>query len=973
MIVSYLINRPIAVTAIFLSVLAVGIYGWVKIPVNLLPDVDPPEIVIEVRKNGISAEVMERTVLGKVRQSVIGSLGLQDVESKALQGYGRVSLSYEFGTDIDLSLIEVNEKIDRVVSSLPPEMDRPIVKKKKPTDIPLIFIHVASDHFDISKLSPIVQFELTKRFEQLKGVAQIEVNGAVKKSIRLTPKMDKIIAAGLDLNQLNSLIARSNLPIGQVLVKDGNYEYLIQIENILQNKASLEKLTVSTPNGQQIALAELLSIEDSFLNPLNRHVFDNKTGIVIAIYNQPEANLFDLHTDIDKVLDQLQAEFPNIKFATSQDQVSLLRDNINQLYSTSALAVFFAFLVFFISGRSRRLPLILGTVIPSSLLIAIGLLWLLGLTLNIITLSGFILGIGLLVDNVIILIEEINQNRSQGLTVKEACIVSVKNIFPALLSSTLTTICVFIPLLALDGIASELFKEQAISLIIILGVSLVLTFILVPTYYTQWIHKEVKDLSWVVRVRELSHNSSVIAKISVVILLIGLGWVSIVQLKTEDLPSYTTADFQAKIVWNESVSLDENYSRLQTILPNQKDCFVSANLGVSDITQHDVNFFDEVNLYLSTSADGNVNSFKKTLKEKVKSLYPNALLIFSKAANTFEMIFYNDQPPAEARIRKVDGTLFSSVDLRHLSQVAKNGQLQLEFNKTYRIRLLNERIENSSISYTSIVDHLKNLSDENVITSLKRPDQNIPILVSMDDFTYFFQNDSSYLDLSAFYELKDTTEVRTISADLSGPFVSCVTDNIEDAKAFGENATKHPGLIYNLNGELFDNVKIVSQLILAGLLGVILLYLILVAQFESFTQPLIIFSLVPLTLMGSFIGLHLSGSTLNIMSIIGMVVMLGIIVNDSILKVDAINRNVRAGMSKIEAITKAKNERFKPILMTSLSTILALIPVLLSSGIASDLQKPLAIVVISGLVVGTWSSISLLPWIYSKIKVGTPA
>ncbi len=966
MIVKYLIHRPIAVIAIFFSVLAAGIYGWVKIPVNLLPSVDPPEIVIEARKNGMSSDVMERTVISRIRQSVIGSLGLEDVESKALQGFGRVSLTYEFGTNMDLALIEVNEKIDRVLPSLPPEVERPVVKKKKPTDIPLLRVHLSSDIFSITELSQLVRFEVSKRFEQLKGVAQIETNGTLQKSIQLSPKMEKIIAAGLDLNGINNLISMSNLPVGQVLVKDGNYEYLIQIENLIRDKTSLERLIVIAPSGQQIELGELFEVEESYLNPLNKHTFNNNQGIVLAIYNQPQADLFRLQRDIYKTMEQLESEFPNIRFASSQDQVGLLRDNISQLYITSGLAAFFAFVVFFISSKSKRLPLILGTVIPSSILIAIGALWVMGLTLNIITLSGFILGIGLLVDNVIILIEEINQNRNTGLPVKEACTTSVKNIFPALLSSTLTTVCVFIPLLALEGIASELFKEQAISLIIILGVSLILTFILIPTFYSLWIKKDIKDLAWISKVRAFSQRSSNTALIVIVLFLLGIGLFSVTQLKTEDLPSYSSSAFQMRVIWNEPISLEENSARIQEIIASQKASFVSIDLGINNITQNDINFFDEANIYVKTGSEKSALRLKQKLFERATSRFPRATVDIEKSANTFEMIFFDDQPLAEARIRKNDGNFFSMNDMEELNHMQEDGELNIDLNETYRISFLKNRIENSSIAYPLLVDHLKNLTDENVITSLKNPDQSIPLAINMNDLTYFIRTDSTYFDLSTFYEIKDTTEIREITADLSGPYISFTADDLESARVYGEKASQNRGWIYDLKGSLLDSSKNIERLILAGFLGIILLYLILVAQFESFSQPLIIFSLVPLAMFGSLTGLYFSGATLNIMSIIGIVVMLGIIVNDSILKIDAINRNINRGMTKSEAIKKAKDERFKPILMTSLSTILALIPILLSSGIASDLQKPFALVVIFGLIVGTWSSISILPAIYSS-------
>lgn len=944
-------------------------YGWIKIPVNLLPDVDPPEILIEVRQSGISANLMDRTVLSPIRQSVIGSLGLEDIQSEATRGFGRVMLSYEFGTQMDLAVIEVNEKIDRVLSQLPPDIERPLVKKKKPTDIPFIRVHLSSEVFDIAKLSESVKFEFTKRFEQLVGVTKIESNGTVQKSIRLIPKNEKIIAAGLDLNGISELVASSNFPIGQVLVRDGNYEYIIQIENLLKDVSYLKSLRIPIKsNEQQVLLSDLFSIEESYLNPQNKHLFNGTQGVVMAIYNQPNADLFKLESDVLQTIEQLKLDFPKIHFTTSQNQVNLLRDNINQLYLTAGLAAFFAFGVFFLSHKSKRLPLILGTVIPSAIFIAIGVLWMIGYTLNIITMSGFILGIGLLVDNVIILAEEINQNRTKGLSVKEACITSAKNIFPALLSSTLTTICVFIPLLALDGIASSLFKEQAIALIIILAVSLALTFILIPTYYNLWIKKEVRDFNWISYIRNKSHKSWPRVRLGIIFFLLAIGLVSFMQLKITDLPAYSSNAYQIKILWNESISIEENERRIRNLIDFQEIPFSSTDLGISNITQNELNFFDEANIYLKTISEDQAKKLVKSIVNRASTEYPTANASYSRATNIFEMIFIDDQPLAEARIRKNDASSFSKLDLEALSHGNENGKLTVDINETFQIIFQKDRVENSDIAYPVLVDHLKNLTDENIITTLKNIDQTIPITISNGDLDYFINIDEEYFNLASFYEIKDTTEIRTITADLSGAYISFTSDNVANAISFGEEMSQKKGWVYDIKGSLLDSEKSIQNLILASVLSIMILYLVLVIQFESFRQPLIIFAMMPLAVMGSLIGLYCYGGTINIMSIIGIVVMLGIIVNDSILKIDAINRNIKSGLLKKESIRKAKDERFKPILMTSVSTIFAMIPVLFSSGISSDIQKPLAIVVICGLFVGTWSSIALLPRFYDALK-----
>ena len=303
MLVKYLIERPVAVTAIYLSVLAASIYGWFVIPVNLLPDVDPPELTIEVRSVGSSAETIETASLSRIRQAITGAFGLKDIESEATQGFGRITLTYEYQTDMDLAMVEANEKIDRIISVLPTDLERPLVRKKKPTDIPVIRIHLSSEFVGLSELSEVVVFDLVKRFEQLEGVARVEAGGLVRRSIQLIPRMDRLIAAKLNLTDLTSIVGRSNLLTSQVQVKEGLYEYLIQIDNLIQDVESLQTLKVRTPAGQVAELRDFFEIKEGYLNPEGYHFYYGKRGIVLAIHGQPNANMIELKEEIDRTVE----------------------------------------------------------------------------------------------------------------------------------------------------------------------------------------------------------------------------------------------------------------------------------------------------------------------------------------------------------------------------------------------------------------------------------------------------------------------------------------------------------------------------------------------------------------------------------------------------------------------------------------------------------------------------------------------
>ena len=585
-----------------------------------------------------------------------------------------------------------------------------------------------------------------------------------------------------------------------------------------------------------------------------------------------------------------------IAFSSSQDQARLLKSNINQLYTASGLACLFAFIVFFISSKSKRLPFLLGLVIPSSIIISIGVLGMIGLTINIITLSGFILGIGLLVDNVIILIEEITQKRNTGLSIKEACIVSSKNIFPALLSSSLTTICVFIPLVSVNGIASELFLEQAIALVIVLLISLIVTFTLIPVYYLVWIKSEITDYRWLVSVKNFVHKKSRFYLQGVIVaLLIGGAIFLTPSISREDLPSYGTTDGQIRILWNEPISLEENAERTQSLLEEVELDFASANLGLNRIYQNEINFFDQANIYFETHSVEAKKEAVQKISSKLDQTFQNATYTINKAINPIEMIFYDEAPPIEIRFRKNQGGLFNKDDIQKLKREESAGSFDINFNNSLVFDLENEKIVASSLEVPTVIEHLRNLSDERIITSLKQPEQSIPITINFRGEDYFIRKDSSFLPITQFYTLRDTLGLRNITSDLSGPYLSFISNNQNDAVRYAKNTSQETGWLFDVSGAALTRDKNLERLIWSGILGIVLLYLILVAQFESFKQPLAIFLMVPLSLAGGVLMIFLSGNTLNIMTLIGLIVMLGIIVNDSILKIDAINRNLKDG------------------------------------------------------------------------------
>ncbi len=1001
--VRFLLARPIAVFMTFMAMMVFAFIVLRMLPISLLPPIDVPQIVVKVSYPNASPEAIEQNVLRTIRDGLITLNGLEEMDSKAGSEVGTIRLTFDYGTKMELAYIDVNEKIDRITNGLPEGLDRPEVIRINTSDIPVARVQVVpKEGVDEIEVSLLAENVLKKRIEQLAGVSLVDINGKKERIITVEPNKEALSALGMTQQEVIAAIQSGNSDLPGISVKDGQFRYYLRLATRVDTPADIERLPVLATSGAVIPLGRLAKVSYEPKEMLGYHLFGSKEGLVITVHKQASAKMNELIPELEKSLEIFKEDYPQVDFELTQDQSSLLNAAISNLETSLLFGGLFAFAVLFLFMKDYRIPVIIGVSLPSSLLISFLVFYFFDLSINIISLSGLALGIGMLIDNAIIVLDNITRKRENGLALFEACVEGVNEVMGALVSSVLTTLAVFVPLVFLSGISGALFWDQAVAVATILSVSLAVAFILLPMLYYLFFSNSKKQYDLeegaffkkVLRLYEIGYQRiTANRKISLFIflLLIPLGLSIGLILKTEGLPEIEKLDTTLEIDWNEPISASENRNRVKLLMENLEGTYqqAEADIGVRQFLLFDgENSIQQAHLYFLFSSreakDATVDKIQAVLHEN----YPVADYKLRDAPNSFDQLFSSSLPYYEVRWKDLSAkeTIEESQMDVWLSQFPtdeweRGPGIQKEASVVFTLQ--SDKLATYQIPVNTIQDQISKLFGSYLITDIRRFGEVTPIRLKepgqrFEDLlrdTWVSASDSTSYILGGFVDYAYEDHYKYVTADKGGIYQSVLVtrDNPQEMSSEFIRWGQDKNLGVDIVGQYFKDRENIQQLIGILLISVLLLYFILAAQFESFIQPLIIVFTLPLGVGGGLLILLIGGASLNVMSAIGLVVMLGVMVNDAILKIDTINRLREVYVTSDEvseeealemALHKAGQIRLKPILMTSITTILALLPIVFSSGLGADLQRPLVYAVIGGLTIGTITSLYFVPLAY---------
>ena len=1015
--VKFLLQRPIAVLMAFTACFIIGLVTYFTLPVSLLPDIAIPQITVQVSGENSSARELENTVVAPVRRQLLQVSGLREIKSETRDGAGIIRLEFDFGVNTDLAFIEVNEKIDAAMNSLPKDAERPKAIKASATDIPVLYLNMTlksdrpyedTDAQRFLNLCELAENVVKRRIEQLPQVAMADITGVPGRMLQIVPDAEKLAITGITVEDIESALAANNVDPGSMLVRDGYYEYNIRIATLLRTPEDVENIYIR--KGERLMqLKELCKVEVVSQKEQGLSLASGKRAVTLAIIKQSDENMDKMKAELKETTDYFATLYPEIEFQVCRNQTELLDYTISNLQDNLTLGFLFIFIVAVFFLGDMRSPVVIGISMVTSIVITFFFFYFCKVSLNVISLSGLILAVGMMIDSSIIVTENISQYREKGYSLKRACAAGTTEMITPMLSSSLTTIAVFVPLIFMSGIAGAIFMDQAFSITVGLMVSYITGIMLLPVLYllfyrmgirgkgvlakrfdnlvkNNWLEDLYnKGMEWVFSHKKLS----MLMTVSTLPLCVFLFYF----LEKERMPEIEQNELVMRVEWNENIHVDENRRRVDALMKQVDGDVVehTAYVGMQDYILNGGSELSatESELYFKTELSSGIIPLQERLTEEVKRKYPLAVVTFSPPETIFEKLFVTGEADVVAELHPENRTQAPDPsDLQQLEKkIVQHTGLESEgiaFRNQMNIVVDREKLLLYNVSYNELIRVLRTAFKENAVSVLRSYQQYLPVGIAGEERTINRilgetlvrtqldkQGNSSYIPLNSLIKVVASEDLKSITAGKNGEYIPLsfyeVADALELIGKVKETIDETDGWEVDFSGSFFSNEKMMSELAVILLVSILLMYFILCAQFESFLQPLIVLVEIPIDIAFALVTLWVFGHTLNLMSAIGIIVTCGIVVNDSILKLDSINELRKTGIPLMEAIHTAGVRRLRPIIMTSLTTIMAMVPLLFASDMGSELQKPLAIAMIGSMLLGTLVSLFIIPLIYGFI------
>ncbi len=1013
------VKRPIMTTLCFVAVVIMGLFSLSKLPIDLYPDIESNTIMVMTSYPGASASDIENNITRPLENVLNSVSDLKHITSKSYENISVITLEFEFGNDIDVKTNDVRDKLD-MITTLPDDANTPIIFKFSTDMIPVVMLSVKAKE-SLPALYKILDENVANPLARVKGVGTVSISGAPQREIHVYVDPVKLEAYGLSVETIASLIGAENKNVPGGNFDIGTQSYSLRVEGEFKDAHEMEKIVVGTRNGAIIHLSDVARIDDSVEERAQEAYTNGTQGAMIIIQKQSGANSVEISEKVMKVLPKLQKSLPSdVELGIIVDTSDNIRNTIKSLANTIRDAMIFVSLVVFIFlGRWRATMIVLITI-PLSLVASFIYLLATGSSLNIISLSSLSIAIGMVVDDAIVVLENVTTHIERGSEPKQAAVHGTNEVAISVIASTLTLIAVFFPLTLVTGMTGVLFKELGWMVCIIMIISTTCALSLTPMLCSQLLRLQRKQsklfltlygpvekalnkfdlfyanlLNWAVR-----HRKTVI--FGCILFFAG----SLMLAKNIGSEFFPTADnsrikvtLELPIGTRTEISRDlakEIHDKWRVKYPE----LLVANFSVgqassdnifasmSDNGTHIVNF----NMRLCNPSDR-----KRTLSEICDSMrvdlskYPELkkFQVMLGGGNSgmggqssvdFEIYGYNfDETDKAAQELKAELLSIEGCSEVRISRSDYRPEYQVDFDRE-KLALhglttagaasyLRNRINGSTASY------YREDGDEYDIKVMYDPEKRQSIEDIENILIYNAMGQAVRVkELGKVVERhsppsiqrKDRERVNIVTAVLSGSDLGTV---VNEAQARIDKMDIPSGVSINISGSYEDQQESFHDLGTLALLIIILVFIVMAAQFESLTYPFIIMFSIPFALSGIIIALLISGETLNVMSMLGGILLIGIVVKNGIVLIDYISLNRERGMGVITSVVSGGKSRLRPVIMTTLTTILGMMPMAIGTGEGAEMWRPMGISVIGGLTVSTILTLILVPVLYCSFAM----
>ena len=1041
-LVDFSTSRRVTVAMIMVAVAAFGLVGFSRLSVNLLPDITYPTITIRTEYPGTAPAEIERLVSEPI-EGLVGVVSrVVRVSSVSRPGLSDVIVEFEWGTDMDFASLDLREKLDLV--NLPLEAGSPILLRFDPSLDPIMRIALYGGG-SLMELRRVAEDRVRLDLESLEGVAAVRVEGGLEEEIQVELETRRLASLGIPISVVTQRLAAENVNLTGGLLKDGEAEFLVRTLNELTGPADIEQIVIARVEGAPVKLADVGRVVRGHEERDVVTRIDGREGVEIAVFKEGDANTVSVSADVRERLAEFQSRFGDLlgdaEVETVVDQARFISQSVDEVLKTAVIGGLLAIVILFLFLRHLQSTAIISLSIPISVAATFFLMYATDVSLNIMSLGGLALGVGMLVDSSIVVLENVQRYREQGRSALEAARLGAGEVGSAVIAATLTTICVFVPIVFVEGVAGQLFRDQALTVTFSLVASLLVALMLIPMLASLslrpltaeeegrgdgpavhgpaallrglgtllrglgrglavlltplfWLFDRgygatagfyPRALGWCLRHRAVS--LAVFAAVSAGVLFQARN------LGVELIPEMSQGEFLVDLEWPAGTPLErtaEMVTRLDTQvreLPGVATVF--SQIGASGQTG---GFADEkkesmAQLFVRLAPGEESEELTMERVHRLLSGVPDLDHKFSRPS------YFSLRSPVEVEVsgRNLETLTAVAAELAagmrtipglvDVKSSAEGGQpeIQVVFHR--------ERIAELGTTIQGAGDLLRNQLQGLVSTEVIRGDRHIDVRVraveeerrSVEDLQRLVISPPSYpvpVSLESVADVAvvegpaeirrlDQERVVVITANLAGLDLGRAVERIE---ALAAGISLPEGFDIAMGGQNEEMVRSFDSMRFALLLAVFLVYLVMASQFESFLHPLVIMFTIPLGLVGSLLALMAVDERVSVVVLIGLIMLAGIVVNNAIVLVDYVNTlRRRDGLPRLEAVLEAGRLRFRPILMTTSTTVLALLPMALGLGEGAEIRAPMAITVIGGLLLSTVLTLVVVPVVYTLL------
>lgn len=1004
------IDRTITTAMFFIAVVIVGILAVCNIPKDLFPEMKIPYVIVLTSYQGAGPSEVESLVTKPLESALSSVSDLKEMTSQSSNGTSIVIMEFNDSVDMDIAALNVREKVDLIKDYLPSDTTSPMIMKINPTALPIMSITVSSEKYDVVKLNSFLEDNVIPRIEKIGGVADVTTSGGKDRQIKVTCYPEKLQAYGLTTSTLSSLLAAENLnlPGGQLL--EGEKDITIRTIGEFSSIEDVKNIPIQTQYGI-IYLRDIAEIEDTYKDVTSYSFINGQEAIGISINKQSVANTVKVCEKINKEIEKIENEYAGmIDIKIQYDSSVYINDSIGSVGKSALIGGLLAIIVLYIFLRNIWPTLVIATSIPTSILSTFMLMYLTDMTLNIVTLGALTIAIGMLVDASIVVLENIDVHRKMGKSSKEAALDGAKEVTLAVFASTLTSVVVFLPFVFTSGTIMQMLHVFAWVIMFALASSIVTALTLVPMLSAKlpdqkkkvkwkWVNDfAYKCKDWLEKLEVFYGNlleSALNNKRKVVKITLWICGISLVCILFTDktlMPESDEGQYSITCTLPEGTSLEKTLELATDLTEKISDLKVTKNVMTSVGGASSVMSGGSSNVASITVDVGPAKKRSKTIDEcvsearKITNDIPGCEFELGSSSSSMsgmmggsgvQLVLTGDDNDKLHEI--ADDLVARFSEIPGLVEVQKG---VTEGVREARIEIDRTKLSLYGIQTVQVASAVQTAITGSTATSIKMDGDEIDVVVAMDDTSVKYIKDLTNIFVTSpttgqsvsLVELGDvvldntaTTITRTnqkltltVEAVLDGISLGEAQSRIEkNLKSY----TMPSGYSAGWSGSLEMMEDAFRSLFIAIIMAILLVYMVMASQFESLFDPFIIMFTIPLAFAGSFIGLFITFSEIDVVSIMGMIVLVGIVVNNGIILIDFIIRARAEGVDMITATIQSGKQRLRPILMTTLTTILGMIPMALQTGSGSEL-KGLAIVVIFGLMTSTCLTLVLIPVIY---------